>query len=556
MNNRFFYIIILFALLATPIYAQKWVKKARQSQVTVFTYNAQGQMQQGQGVYINNDGRVATSYDILKGAVRATVTDANGREFPVQTIQGASSMYNIAVLNTTARKTPVLPVSTSQPTAEQQVYILPSTRADANAVAMTNKISGVQNFLTIYNYSALADEIADRQLFCPVLNADGQMLGLLQPAAGKPTNGYVIDIRYANTLETSVLSISNNDLRSISIRKALPASEDDALSYIYLSNTRDTVQYLAMLEDFIQAFPNNINGYTLKAEALCGKGDYQQAQQIYSQALAVKSAPLDQVHYSMSKMMYQLNMSPSRKNFETWTLESALEHSEQAFQLNPLPLYTSMQAFCLYSLKRYQEAEEKFLSLAQTNMRNAENFLYASQCRTMRGDSLPAIIALQDSALAMYSKPYPQQAAQILLVRAGNLANAGRTRAAIADYNDYEHLVGSDNLSDNFYYQRSQLESKCRMFSPALNDIERAIRINGGEPVYYAELAALNYRTSQLAEAEVAARKAIEMDEKFADAWRILGVILRQAGHQTEGNHALEHAVNLGDDVAKDILNK
>ena len=131
---------------------------------------------------------------------------------------------------------------------------------------------------------------------------------------------------------------------------------------------------------------------------------------------------------------------------------------------------------------------------------------------------------------------------------------AEQVRKAIADYNTYEHLTGSSSLTYLFYYEREQLEAQCRMCHAALNDIERAIKLNPGEAILHAELASLNYRVNQLDDAERAARDAIKVNDKLPDAWRILGVIMRDKGKPDESRKALEKAAELGDDIAAKLL--
>lgn len=160
-----------------------------------------------------------------------------------------------------------------------------------------------------------------------------------------------------------------------------------------------------------------------------------------------------------------------------------------------------------------------------------------------------------DSALNCFNKPYPVAAANIILLRAKTLAETGNYRDAIAGYNDFEHLTGS-NLTANFYYEREQMELKCRMYAPALNDIEKAIKLSPREPVLHAEAAALHYRVAQTDQAITYARQAIALDEGFADAHRILGVCLMEKGQKAEARTHLTRAKELGDTLAEGILNK
>ena len=171
----------------------------------------------------------------------------------------------------------------------------------------------------------------------------------------------------------------------------------------------------------------------------------------------------------------------------------------------------------------------------------------------MVNDTL-AVLALQDSAVACFTKPYVEAAAPALLMRSGTLISLHRYREAVRDLNDYEHLK-SKNLTANFYYRREQAEMRCRMFQQALSDIEQAVKMAPREPLFQAEAAAVHYRFGNLDDAIAAARQAIALDDEFADAHRILGVCLRAQQKETEARTALQRAADLGDEMAKSLLN-
>lgn len=553
MKRTLIYLISLFATLSITAQVQKWQKQAHQSQVTVFAWNAAGEMQQAQGVWIDAAGHAATQYDIMKGAVRASITDAKGKEYKVVGIYGASSLYNTAVLATDAKKTTAPTIYTVQPVAGEHIWLMPTSKADAKVPATQDSITRIDQFNEVYNYITLSKPLEERQIGVPVMNAAGEMIGITQAAGRKDTKAYVIDIRYARQLRVGVMDARRADYRDIPITKTLPDDANEALTYIYLYGTQDTLQYLSMTDAFIAQHPTVPTGYTLKAEMLCEQGRYDAAEATYQNALKVKGIAQNQILFSMSRMMYQAS-SRNPSPYPAWTLQTALETVNRAIADYDQPIYHILKAHCLFAQKNYLEAENEFLYACTTNMRSAENFTYAAQCRQMRGDSVQNIIALQDSALACYTKPYPKEAAPILLLRAVNLTQAGRKREAIADYNTYEHLTGSSSLTYLFYYEREQLEAQCRMYPAALNDIERAIKLNPGEAILYAELASLNYRVNQLDDAERAARDAIKVNDKLPDAWRILGVIMRDKGKPEESRKALEKAAELGDDIAAKLL--
>lgn len=553
MKRTIIYFICLFATISITAQVQKWQKQARQTQITVFTWNAAGEMKQAQGVWIDATGHAATQYDILKGAVRASITDAKGKEYKVTGIYGASSLYNTIVLATDAKKSPAPTIYTAQPSVGEHIWLMPTSKADAKVPATPDSIIRTDQFNEVYNYITLSKPLEERHTGVPVMSAAGQMIGITQAAGRKDTKAYVIDIRYAQQLRLSVMDATRPDYRDILITKILPDDEKDAQTFIYLYGTQDTLQYLSMTDAFIARYPAVSTGYTLKAEMLCAQGNYDAAATTYQNALKVKGIAQNQILFSMSRMMYQTS-SRNPSPYPAWTLQTALETVNLAIADYDQPIYHILKAHCLFAQKNYLDAENEFLYACTTNMRSAENFSYAAQCRQMRGDSIQNIIALQDSALACFSKPYPKDAAPILLLRAVNLTQAGRKREAIADYNTYEHLTGSSSLTYLFYYEREQLEAQCRMYPAALNDIERAIKLNPGEAILYAELASLNYRVNQLDDAERAARDAIKVNDKLPDAWRILGVIMRDKGKTEESRKALEKATELGDNIAAKLL--
>lgn len=289
----------------------------------------------------------------------------------------------------------------------------------------------------------------------------------------------------------------------------------------------------------------------MKAEVLSARGDYAGADAVWAAGLDKAKTGLDDIHASTARNLYAC-IQRGDSLPANWTLNRALEEAGEAFKKNQQPTYTALEAHILYSMKEYAKAAEKFKAVCNTNLRSSEQFLYAAQCLNMTGDTL-GVLAMQDSAVAMYSKPYVDGAATPLLMRANTLMSLNRYREAVADLNEYEHLR-YNSVNANFYYQREQCEMKCRMFQQALNDIERAVQMAPTEPLYHAELAAVNYRLNQLDEANAAARKAIELDPDFADAHRILGLILRAKHKEGDAKKFLEKAVELGDVVAPSLL--
>jgi len=552
-------IIYLFTLLyLAPSYAQspKWVKKVRGAQVAVMVYNAKGEMKETQGVFSDEQGTVLTEYDALKHATRAVVVDATGKEYPVKEISGANAMYNVAKLQTEPDKGKIVFLNlSSNATAEKSpVFILPNVKAGKNAPCTEETITKAETFKEIYHYYTLSSPTNERLKNSAVLNENGEMIGLLQLAAKEGNNAYVIDGNFIAQLKIKPMDAGNNDLKNIYIKKSLPETEDDALTYLYLLDKNDSITYMSSIDEFIQKFPQNTSGRILKAERHIELNKYADAEKLYEEALNTDGINKDEVYFSEAKAIYTLNLNKAYNKYNDWDMEKALELTKNAYESNPLPIYVQQEANCLFALKRYDEAQEKFISLTKTNLRSADTFLNAAQCLIVQNKE-EGVLELLDSALACFSKPYPITAANTILIRADYLAKAGKNKEAVLGLNDYERLAGS-NLNANFYYSREQLEIKSRMYPQALSDIEKAMSLAPKEPLYFAEAAALNYRIGQLDDAIEYAKKAIAINEKFPDPYRIIGVCYNQKGNKAEAKKYLQKAIDLGDTLASGIIDK
>ncbi len=557
MGNRILTCLLLTSLAFT-MQAQnpKWFKKARKAQVTIITYDAQGEMQQGQGVYTDEQGTVVGEYDIMKGAVRGTIVDSEGKEYQITLMSGANSLYNTTRMLTNAQKVSA-PVLASQPQeVGQAVYIMPICSTDKKAVCITDTIADIQEFDEAkFPYYTLKTSIDTRYAGCPAFNQEGELLGLVQlSAAGADKPAYILGIQYPNSFTISALDANNADLNAIAIPRVLPEEESQAMTYLYLMNKRNATLYEQQIRQFIEHYPANTTGYILLAEHKAGQNDFKGAEATYNDAMAKQTQNEDELHHSFAKLLYQSGLQ-KEPLCEGWNMEHALKEAQAAYSCNPLPLYSALQGMCLYALKQYEEACKTFLDINKTNMRSAEYFLYAAQCKEMLSAPAEEILALNDSAVNCFTKPYPADAANYVYLRGRTLSQMGKFREAVSDYNEFEHL-NSGNVSARFCYEREQMEMQCRLFQNALNDIERAVKLEPGEPLYRAEEAVVNYRVGQLNEAVSAAREAIRLDPSFADAHRILGICLQDLGKKVEAKQSLQRAIDLGDETAKNVLEK
>lgn len=535
--------------------APKWSKNAEKAQISIVTMDAKGDMlQSGNGFFIGKDGTALADYQLFKHAAKAKVVSGEGKEYEVEAIMGASSLYDVVKFKVkTDKETPTLTISGRTGVKKEHVYVLPYPTKE-NRMCVNDTLHDIRKFNDKYGYYTLGRTLDEKYLNSPVMDEEGEVLGMIQRNAdASATASYAISAAYGNTLCTNGMSPTDGDLNAILIRKALPVGESDIRTFLFMCAARsDSATYVQYLDEYAGRFPQSGDPYAQRASFYAEHGNYAAAEGDMNKAMDV-AGKKDEVCHTFSKLLYDLNLKPGYAVYKDWDMKKALSLAEEAYRLNPLPLYALQEGNALYALKDYGKACEKYLFLTGTNMRSADIFLYAAQCKLKgEADSLQAL-ALQDSAVACFSKPYPKEAAQALLERANTLLSMKRYRNAVMDLNDYEHLM-SNELTAYFYYRREQAEMQCRMFQQAIDDIDRTIRMEPAEPLYHAERAAVFYRIGEFAEALASARKSAELAPEYGDAYRLAGLCQLKLNQREGGLADLRKAADLGDKTAQGIL--
>ncbi len=538
------FIFVVCHLSVVHGFAQpKWLKKAQKSLCTLYAVQQSGDTLWVPAFYVDVQGTVVAPMKPLLRAGEAWTQGDDGRR-QVTHIQGFNATYDVCRLTTSGKaKTTALPVATATMSPEERVWLMPAGSEDE---IVKVERAGDHKYYTL---SGSADFTLTGQ---PLLNDEGQVVGVVQtPVRKEGAPNYALDIQLPVGLTISALDANTADLRSCGIPKALPADEGQARSFLYIVSAPETMrrQYV---EEFIRQHPRSSTGYVLKAQQYAAQKQYNDAYATYEQALKASVDNPDEVLFSRAGSIYQSLVSRETVP-DNWTHDAALVDVRAAYKHNPLPVYTQLEARILFAKQQYADANERFLGLTHTNLRSPELFLFAAQCQEKMGLGADSILAMNDSAMACFSRPYTREAANYLWLRAMRRKEAGQKRAAIQDLNDYEHLM-SGQLTGSFYYEREQLESQSRMLPAALADIEKAISIDSDEPLYHAERAVLLYRANQGDEAVKSCMRATELDADFPDAWRIWGICLRDMGRKDEAKEKLLKAVDLGDDLAQGVL--
>ena len=548
---------ILLLLTILPISAQNpsWAKKATNAVFTLKTFNADGSLLgSSNGFFIGEQGQAISSFSPFKNAQRAVIIDAQGKEIEVECLMGYNDMYDVAKFQVSAKKTQALSIAQSPANSGANLWLIPySVKKVPNFISGT--VNNAEKFGEGYSYYTLNITANDQQVGSPLLNEQGEVIGILQPSANdKQNTGYAVSALFANNLRLTGLSMNDPVLRSVKITKALPDDQNEATLALYVSaSAMDAAEYSRLIDRFIEKFPKATDGYVYRARQEMNSGNFQSADDDMKLALKVADAK-DDAHYQYAQLIFQKNVFQADKSFAPWTLDLALQESKAAYAINPQPIYRQQQAQILYAQEQYDAAYELYIELAKTDMMKAESYYSAAQCK-MRKDDKEAALALLDSAINTFTKPYIKTAAPYLLARAQVLYEAKKYRPAVNDYNDYETLMAAQ-VNANFYFLREQAEFAGHLYQQALNDIRRAVEMAPDELVYRAEKANVELRVGMIDEAIESAKGCVSIAPGESDGYLLLGLAQCVKGLKTEGLKNLEKAKELGNSQAQSLIDK
>ena len=529
-----------------------WVKKATKSVFTLKTFAEDGSLiGSSNGFFTSDKGDAVSNYTPFKGASRAVVIDASGKELPVVSIVGVNDMYDVVKFRVSGKTQP-LAISSATTPVSSQVWLLPYHEVK-NVPAGT--IRKAETFQGEYEYYTVALTMPANTVSTPLINQAGEVVGLMQqPATDKDTLSYAVSARFADSLKISGFGMNEATLLQTKIKKELPDDQKEAVLALYMASSRqDSASYVNMVEDFIRKFPKASDGYLYRAQIEASSNNFAAAEKDMETAIS-NSTQKDDTHYNYARMIYNKIIFQADVPYDNWTLDKALEEIRLANTLNPQPTYRQMEANILFGQKKYSEAYDIYSQLTNTNLKGAEVYFSAARCKEMLKDST-AMLALLDSAINCFTKPYLKEAAPYLWARAQARLQAKKYRDAISDMNDYEELMVA-NINDNFYYLRYQAEVDGRLYQQALNDITRAIVMNPKETFYYAEKASLEIRVGLYDNAIATAKESISVDANDSDGYLFLGVAQCLKGNKKEGIPNLQKAKDMGNLQAEALIEK
>ena len=537
--------------------APNWAAKVQKALLAVTTYDQQGEMlKTGTAFYTTPDGEAIADYEIFKGAYSAIVTDQSGQKSKVERILGADDTYSLVRFKVSGiKKATCVTRAVNPPTNDAMVFIL-KYQTDKIKSCPSARINETKTLTDECPYYTLTYAIDATYLGTPVFNSQGELIGTTQPSVG--LNGYALGAAFIDNLSIKAITtkLGALTLDNIHIAKGLPDSAEESLVYLYIkSQTMGNDEYLDLLNLFVSTYPDNAEGYNRRAALMVDLHRFDDADRDLQTYLRL-SDDKALAYSKMADIIYTKLLYQPTPEYDKWTYDLAISYIDKSVEQQPENIdYKLLKAQILMSKHDYAEALDVFNEINAGPHRSAATLYAASLAHEGLDGDLAVQTALIDSAIATFPDPLPAEAATYVLRRGQLNAAAEKYREAVSDYNQYCFLMGQ-KVNASFYYDRAKLEVEARMYQQSLDDLDKAISLAPNAVAVYIEKCGLLLRVNQLDECIQTARQALALDPSNVDAYRIMGYAQVQQGNKEAGRQNLEKAVSLGDETAKQIIEK
>lgn len=556
------FICCLLTQWTTAQIAPKWAEKAKKAVFSIITYDKDNKIKStGNGFYITSDGMALSDYTLFEGAERAIIITTEGIEIPIESINGANSIYDVIKFRTpTTKKQQKLSIALQPAKVGDTVYLLPYS-TQKSATIPIGKVLAVDSIGNNSFYYTIEMKTSEKTVSCPIMNVNGEVIGMIQKSVSDNNKeSYAIGTTFGESLNISALSANDKSLQNIGIKKALPDDEEQALVYLYMSaSTMNADKYETILNEFLQQFPNSPDGYLRRATLYMSETDatkYPLAEEDMNKAIEIAQNK-SETRYSVAKNIYSYIMSLNgAEPHELWSYDKALKIVRQAISENPQPLYIQLEGDILFAQQKYEEAYQSYEIVNQSDMASPATYYSAAKTKQLiKNIDLNEAIVLMDSAIAYFTKPYTSDSAPYFFERAEMKAIAGKYKEAVVDYNTFYDTTNG-NVTATFYFQREQAEIQCKMYQQAINDIEKAVELEPNNANFWLEKGSIHMRFNQLNEATQALNQAISLNDKLAAAYRMLGYCQAKENRKSEACNNFFKAKELGDEVVEKLIEK
>ena len=565
-------LLILICCHLLPATAQKnapkWMDKSKKAVVLITTYGKDGaKLTSGIGIFVSETGDVLSAYELFKGAEKATVTDKEGKTYPVTRVIDADELYDvIKVKAETPKKVQFFPIAADPLAVGTVAYLLPySTEKKADFEQGT--ITEVSKLKDPYSYYKLSVPLEDGRVNSPILNAEGEVFGLAQAdASGKKDVSYAVSASYVNNLAVSSTDFLNSVYNNIGIKKAWPADVEQAQVVLFLKgSTQDAKTYLETLNDFIATFPNSADGYLNRANHYAGRraelaatpGEQANYLKLALDDIETASKYSDKkgdVYYNKAKLIYGVSAGDTTLTDPAWSVQAAQQTIQKAIEEDDAPVYHQLAGDIHFYLKEFDQAYNEYMVVNNSDLASPNSFYWAAKAKeNTPGFNIGDVIALLDGAVDKCGLPLTSEAGQYILERIDWKLRLSQYAEAIADYDLYYKAMKGD-VGSSFYFYREQAKFRAGDMEGALADIKEAVRLSPDVPDYRAEEASVYVRMKNYTDALASIEETLKVAPDFAACYRLKGICYVRMEKKAEACEALNKAKELGDPLAERLI--
>lgn len=562
--KRLVLISILFVFtLNTLAQTPKWVEKAKRSVFSIMSYDADGKIKgTSNGFFISETGVALTDYSVLKDANKAVVFTAEGKELEVEMILGANEIYDIVKLqiDTKGKKQPFLKISSQKAVKDDNAYILPYS-TQKSAQCLSTVVTDTTTIEKGYRYYTLGASVTEKMVSCPVMNKNGEVIALSQKSTNQTAEtSYAVDVNFANSLRIQPLSLNDQSLNKIKIKKALPDNEDEATVYMMMAlSLLDEVSNEEMVNRFINKFPESSDGYLRRANRNVSKvaSEPNLVAQIESDLnKAIQYAKKkDLVLSSVADIIIFYNSQNIEEKHPAFSLDNAIKYIDEAIKINDNTFYRRKKADIFIYEKKYNEALDIYKAINSSSDVMPETLLIEANISSQLGKPDEEVLALLDSCIARCTTPVLQKDAEFYWARAVHLMKMNKPRQAVKDYDTFFNAMNG-KVSDLFYYTREQALVKAKYYQRAIEDISKAIEMSPNETLYKVELAVVNLKIGKYDDALAILTKIVEKDPKYGEGFRLIGLCYVQKKDMKKACENFHKAKALGDANTDSLIEK
>lgn len=563
---------LLLAAVSVLTFAQKqpapkFASKAQKAILSVNTYDKNGDlMKSGNAFFVAQNGDAIADYSLFKDAYKAIVIDASGKQYEVESILGADDTYSIVRFQVNTKGNAYLTPASYIQSEGSTVYALNYSKDKVTECPQAT----VESFDSIdakYAYYKFSADLGNDYVGGPVLNQNGEVIGILNPSLGQGASrvSYALDVRFKEELKISAIQARSATLalNSINIKKGIPDTLEECMVYLYFkSRTAGNEEYLEILNRMLAVYPQSAELYYRRSIPYIDTKRFEEADadlQKYLQLNTDKAYANFIVGQSIYNKLHLIPEAP----YEKWTAELALDYVNKAIELEePLnreesPVnkikFREQKALIQVMRKDYDDALRIYEELNSGENRSPSYYYAMSLAREARGDSASVITADLDSAVNMFGTPLPTEAANYVLRRGQILAKFNQYRKAVLDFNQYAYLMNSQ-VSDVFYYDRSQLEMEAHMYQQAMDDIESAVNKAPNNPLYIITKAGMYLQFGKIDECISACNDVIRLNPNIPEAYRYRGYAYVQKNDMANARTSLQKAIELGDTTSEELM--